>query len=108
MSFTKKEATMHPLHNEALIYLGDVPSILPTARGKTISFSTVRAWVDHGAWGVKLEVVCIGGRTYTSHQALGRFHERVTAARKEAKRRGRVPKILEAARASCAAELANT
>jgi hypothetical protein len=42
--------------------------------------ATVWRWVQSGCRGVKLETVLIGGRRYTSKEALERFIERTTAA----------------------------
>lgn len=45
-----------------------------------VHLSTVHRWRLRGNLGVKLETVRIGGKRLTSHEALNRFHERVTAA----------------------------
>jgi len=42
--------------------------------------STVWRWIQRGVRGVKLETVLIGGRRYTSNEALERFVSRTTAA----------------------------
>jgi hypothetical protein len=42
--------------------------------------STVWRWINRGIRGIKLETVMIGGRRYTSAEALERFFERTTAA----------------------------
>lgn len=42
--------------------------------------STIWRWHRRGVKGVRLETVLIGGRRYTSREALARFSERVTAA----------------------------
>ena len=98
---------MNPLANESLIYLREAPQLLPPVRGKQISYHTLRRWVDVGVMGVRLEICHVGHRSFTSAEALARFHERVADARQAVSRRGRKPKILEAARASCAAECAH-
>lgn len=45
------------------------------------NLTTLWRWRNRGVCGVKLEVCCVGGRTYTSTEALSRFLERVTAAK---------------------------
>lgn len=42
--------------------------------------ATVWRWVQSGCRGTKLETILIGGRRYTSEEALQRFIERTTAA----------------------------
>ncbi len=42
--------------------------------------STIGRWVQSGCRGVKLESVLLGGRRYTSKEALQRFIERTTSA----------------------------
>lgn len=43
---------------------------------------TMHRWHKVGVAGIKLEVVCLGGRrTFTSREALQRFFQRVTAAK---------------------------
>lgn len=55
-----------------------------TAATKTLpnrpSLSTLWRWIQRGTHGVKLETVLLGGRRYTSREALQRFFERTTAA----------------------------
>jgi hypothetical protein len=43
--------------------------------------STVWRWRTRGIAGVRLEVVCVGGRTYTSSEAVARFLRSVTTAK---------------------------
>ncbi|NLY00954.1 MAG: DUF1580 domain-containing protein [Rhodopirellula sp.] len=42
--------------------------------------STVSRWVQTGCRGIRLESVLLGGRRYTSKEALRRFIERTTQA----------------------------
>ena len=41
--------------------------------------STARRWAKEGIDGVVLETVRLGGRRYTSHEAVARFFERLNA-----------------------------
>lgn len=45
-----------------------------------VNSATCWRWIQRGVRGVKLETVLIGGRRYTSEEALGRFFARTTAA----------------------------
>ena len=62
--------------NEALLSLAAAGRTLP---GKP-HLSTLHRWRLRGVRGVKLETVLVGGRRFTSHEALERFIERTTAA----------------------------
>ena len=44
-----------------------------------VHVATVRRWHLSGVAGVKLETIRIGGKRYTSDQALHRFHAATTA-----------------------------
>ena len=64
------------MHAETLLTLRDVTRFLP---GKT-HISTVHRWRLRGVRGVRLETCLIGGRRYTSREALARFVAATTAA----------------------------
>ncbi len=59
-------------------------AVLLTAAAKLLPgrphISTLWRWHRHGVAGVRLETVVIGGKRYTSRQALQRFIEATTAA----------------------------
>jgi hypothetical protein len=60
--------------NEQLISLREVPKLLPARdNGKRVHISAVYRWAQRGLHGNRLEVVRIGGTTYTSREALQRF-----------------------------------
>jgi len=42
--------------------------------------ATVWRYVHHGVHGQRLETIKVGGKRFTSHEAIERFIERVTAA----------------------------
>jgi hypothetical protein len=73
---------------ETMLPLTEVPSALPRSRGAKsgrVAFSTVLRWVVKGVQGpngkiVRLEALRVGGRWITSHEAIGRFAERLTPA----------------------------
>lgn len=67
---------MIDVHIESLIAIGDVPKRLPNRPHK----STIHRWVQRGSRGIRLETVLIGGRRYTSEEALNRFFADSTAA----------------------------
>jgi len=62
-----------------IIPLCEVPNHLPTRpNGKKIHISAVYRWISRGVRGICLEVIRIGGRTYTSTEALQQFADRQT------------------------------
>jgi hypothetical protein len=62
--------------SESLIAIGKVPSQLP---GRP-HISTIWRWINRGCRGVRLETILIGGKRYTSLEALQRFVEATTVA----------------------------
>jgi len=68
---------MISLQDENLISLAAAPAEVP---GRPHS-ATLQRWRLKGLCGVKLETVLVGGRRFTSREALERFFNRVTAAR---------------------------
>ena len=66
------------IHNEHLMQLSEAADWLPRHRGKKIHLSTLWRWAKRGVQGVRLETIRIGGRTYTSREALQRFAIRRT------------------------------
>lgn len=65
---------MIDIGTEQLVPLHDVPKILPLrGNGKRIHISAVYRWAQRGVRGTRLEVVRVGGTTYTSREALQRF-----------------------------------
>ena len=45
------------------------------------NITTLWRWRSRGIAGIRLETIAVGGRTFTSREALTRFFERVTAAK---------------------------
>ena len=65
---------MIEIGNEQLVPLHEVPRLLPTrGSGKRIHISAIYRWVQRGIRGNRLEVIRVGGTTYTSREALQRF-----------------------------------
>lgn len=65
---------MIDIGNEQLVSLRDVPKLLPArGNGKRVHISAVYRWVQRGIRGTRLEVIRVGGTTYTSREALQRF-----------------------------------
>jgi len=72
---------MIDIHSEQLVHVNEIPAQVPkTTTGKKVSLATCWRWIQRGCRGVKLESVLIGGKRYTSLEALQRFVERTTAA----------------------------
>ena len=66
---------------EQLVHVRAVPRILPRQpNGKRVHISAVYRWMSRGVRGVRLEFVMVGGRRYTSVEALQRFAERLTGS----------------------------
>ena len=85
--------------SEKQIAIGEVPDHFPSSRkGKKLAKSAVYRWALHGIRGVKLETYKIGGRRFTSVEALHRFVENLNAAAYQA------PAVSSAARAKRAAD----
>ncbi|MFT7464314.1 MAG: hypothetical protein ACI9EF_002667 [Pseudohongiellaceae bacterium] len=57
----------------AFVPLSEVADLLPRHRGRPIHISTVYRWVQQGVHGVRLSTARIGGRLYTSREALHQF-----------------------------------
>jgi hypothetical protein len=55
-------------------------SFIELARRENVDLSTVWRWALRGARGVKLESMAVGGRRYTTIEAVERFTARCTAA----------------------------
>ena len=86
--------------NEQLVPLHDVPKILPArGNGKRIHISAVYRWAQRGIRGTRLEVVRVGGTTYTSREALQRFAappaEPLQAARPNAAREQQIDRAVQ-------------
>jgi hypothetical protein len=60
--------------------LTELPTRVPARNGRRLHKATGFRWVARGRFGVKLEVILIGGIKHTSLQALQRFCDDVTAA----------------------------
>jgi hypothetical protein len=64
---------------ETTFPLTDVPKHLPPrSGGKRVHVATPFRWASRGVRGIRLEVVRLGGRTYTSEEALLRFFQRIS------------------------------
>ncbi len=67
---------MIDIEKETLITMNDVCLMFPgRAASKRISLSTVWRWTLRGHKGVMLDSIVVGGKRYTSKQAVQRFVE---------------------------------
>ena len=66
--------------NEQMIPLSKIPAWCEKQLGNRVHPSTVHRWRLRGARGSKLETVLVGGRRYTSQEALLRFFDHTTMA----------------------------
>lgn len=64
---------------EQMIPLSKIPAWCEKHIGHRVNRSTVHRWRLRGARGNKLETVLIGGRRYTSQEAMLRFFDTTTA-----------------------------
>lgn len=69
------------IHNEHLCLLSEVSCSMPSKP----SYCTIMRWKREGLRGVKLETLLIGGRRYTSVEALHRFIKSVNCKSKHQK-----------------------
>jgi hypothetical protein len=67
---------MIDLKTESLLAVTTVPAELPDRP----HISTIWRWINRGCRGVRLETILIGGKRYTSLEALQRFVEATTVA----------------------------
>ena len=68
------EILMIDIEREQLLALHDVPKLLPPRpSGKRLHISAVYRWAQRGVHGIRLEIIRVGGTTYTSREALQRF-----------------------------------
>ena len=67
---------MFDIHTENLIPVKDIPRHAP---GRP-HIATGWRWIKRGCRGVRLETVLVGGRRFTSTEAIARFVEATTAA----------------------------
>lgn len=66
---------------ETLVSLSEAAKLLPRRRrGKRPHVSCLYRWTTVGCRGVILESVQVGATRCTSHEAIGRFFDRLTAA----------------------------
>jgi hypothetical protein len=69
------------IHEEDLLEIDEAPRRIPQHRGRPVHISTIYRWSQKGVRGVRLETALIGGRAYTSAEALDRFFDRLNAGR---------------------------
>ena len=67
---------MIDLQSETLVPVSEIPSHVP---GRP-HLATCWRWIQRGCRGVKLETLLIGGKRFTSLEALQQFAEATTAA----------------------------
>ncbi len=65
---------------EELLTLAEAARVVPSKSGRGVNASTVWRWALRGVSGTRLDVLRIGGKTYTSRQALQKFYEKCTAS----------------------------
>jgi len=89
------------IHTEDLMPVSGVPKILTTRP----HVSSCWRWVYVGVRGIRLETVIVGGRRYTSREAVDRFVSQTTASADGRPARTRTEKQRERAIAAAEKEL---
>jgi hypothetical protein len=70
----RQDSVVIDIGNEQLLPLNEVPKFLPPrGNGKRVHISAIYRWAQRGIRGTRLEVIRVGGTTYTSREALQRF-----------------------------------
>ena len=72
------------LIGEKLITLEHAAKSFPGNRGRHTHISTVYRWANSGIRGVRLETMVVGGRRYTSEEAIARFIDILSASATDA------------------------
>lgn len=71
---------MIDLNSERLLTIKEACFRVPNKnRRGGVDYRTVWAWMKKGLRGIKLERACVGGRVYTSEEALQRFMQRLSS-----------------------------
>lgn len=66
---------------ETLVTIPQASALLPPDEsGRRPHIATIYRWMLRGVKGVRLETCLVGGKRFTSHEALQRFSESVTRA----------------------------
>ena len=72
---------MIDIHGETLVTLTQASGLLPARP----HLATIYRWMLRGVRGVTLETCMIGGKRYTSHEALQRFSDSLSNPARKAK-----------------------
>ena len=67
--------------NDQLFELSKCPSYLASKFGNRVHIASIYRWIKKGVAGVQLETLFVGGRRYTSQEALERFFIESTLAK---------------------------
>lgn len=70
------------MYDENLFPLIEAANHLPKRNGRKRPKATIYRWAQSGVSGVRLETIYVGGTMYTSAEAITRFFERVTRAKR--------------------------
>lgn len=80
------------LFDEDLLTLADATKILPKSNGKRPAVSTLWRWAVKGVSGIRLDTRKVGGRLFTSREALERFTTTLADVGADARTRNALPK----------------
>jgi hypothetical protein len=76
---------MIDINTETLLTPDEARRQIPGRQGKKLDLCTLYRWMQRGRKGVRLEYVCIGGKQFTSKEALARYFQRLTEAEENRK-----------------------
>ena len=76
---------MIDINTETLLTPDEARRQIPGRQGKKLDLCTLYRWMQRGRKGVRLEYVCIGGKQFTSKEALARYFQRLTEAEEKRK-----------------------
>lgn len=72
---TERERSAIDIHRESLVPVAGIPAYLQSLGALPPHKSTVQRWISEGVGRRRLSTIRIGGRCYTSKEALARFVE---------------------------------
>lgn len=69
------------VETDRLVELSHVPNVLEKQIGKRLNLATIYRWRQRGIAGIRLETILIGGRAFTSMEALQSFFQQSVEAK---------------------------
>lgn len=70
---------------EQVLTLAEAAEHLPRVKGRAVHPSALWRWARYGVRGVRLEAMLIGGRFFTTEEAIARFQREIAKTVREDK-----------------------